>query len=278
MKDHASEDWMKYYPFSDLPYFSMNHFVAAGAFGFNAEINSCPPGGCGIDVTNVVNGWILHPELRYGFVMIGEDENFLAKLIPKGNDACETRYGDFRLTVTYKYEPLIIIPPPKPDTPVRKNVALASNGATASASSKSSDAFSPDKAIDGEHQGLNWLKGGGWQGAGPTNNDYLQVNFNGSKTIDQIDVFMIQDNYASPIEPGLDTPSNKFVLTDFRVQFLNQFGDWKDVITPGNPVTDNTYGLKRFTFPGLKTRSIRVQVSRTPDGYSRIAEVEAWGK
>ena len=104
MKDHASEDWMKYYPFSHLPYFSMNHFVAAGAFGFNAEINSCPPAGCSIDVTNVVNGWILHPELRYGFVMIGEDENFLAKLIPKTNDACETRYGDFRLTVNYTYD------------------------------------------------------------------------------------------------------------------------------------------------------------------------------
>ncbi len=100
----ASEDWMKDHPYSSLPYDMHEHFVAAGAFDFSAPIDSCPPAGCSIDVTDVVNGWILHPELRYGFVMIGEDEVFLAKLHPKTNDACETRYGDFRLTVNYTYD------------------------------------------------------------------------------------------------------------------------------------------------------------------------------
>jgi len=98
----ASGDWMKDHPYSSLPY-SSDHFIAAGAFGFSAPIDSCPPAGCSIDVTDVVNGWIMNPETRNGFVIVGEDENFLAKLIPKTNDACETRYGDFRVTVNYTY-------------------------------------------------------------------------------------------------------------------------------------------------------------------------------
>jgi hypothetical protein len=78
--------------------------VAGGEFDFLAKLGSCPPPGCSIDVTDVVNSWIMHPETRNGFVISGEDENFLAKLIPKSNDACETRYGDFSLTVNYKYD------------------------------------------------------------------------------------------------------------------------------------------------------------------------------
>lgn len=92
----ASEDWMK----ADFD----KSIVASGEFDFVANLSSCPPAGCSIDVTNVVNGWIVHPETRNGFVIVGEDENFLAKLIPKSNDACETRYGDFSLTVDYKYD------------------------------------------------------------------------------------------------------------------------------------------------------------------------------
>ncbi len=92
----ASENWMA----GDFD----KRSVAGGEFDFLAKLGSCPPAGCSIDVTDVVNGWIMHPETRNGFVISGENENFLAKLIPKTNDACETRYGDFSLTVNYKYD------------------------------------------------------------------------------------------------------------------------------------------------------------------------------
>ena len=92
----ASEDWMV----GDFD----KRTVAGGEFDFNQKLGSCPPEGCSIDVTDVVNSWIVHPETRNGFVISGEDENFLEKLIPKTNDACETRYGDFSLTVNYKYD------------------------------------------------------------------------------------------------------------------------------------------------------------------------------
>jgi hypothetical protein len=45
---------------------------------------------------------------------------------------------------------------------------------------------------------LTGLSGGGWQSGGPTNDDWLQVDFYGYRMIDEIDVFMIQDDYASP--------------------------------------------------------------------------------
>ena len=163
--------------------------------------------------------------------------------------------------------------------PLRTNYALASNGATASASTTYNASFAPSKAIDGEHRGLNWLSGGGWQGAGPTNNDYLQVDFNDSKTINEIDVFMLQDNYASPIEPTADTKfdlTKGYGLIDFVVQYRSRFGDWLDV--PGGKVTGNNKVWRQFTFPELRTKQIRVLVSRTPDGYSRLTELEAWGK
>jgi len=254
---------------------------------FIAAIDKCPAEGCSIDVTKVVNKWIAGEIERYGFVIVGEDENWLDKLIPHDSSVCETRYTDFSLTVTYQPLLLAIPPappkerPPRPGDPgpsldIRKNVALASNGGTAIASSTSSP-YSAAAAIDGEHRGLNWLSGGGWQGAGSTNNDSLQVDFGDFKMIDEIDVFMIQDDYASPIEPSLDTPSTSYGLTNFTVQYRNKFGVWTDVKVLGNPVIDNKKAWRQFKFTPVRTKQIRVLVTKTPDGWSRIAELEAWG-
>src|SRR5712692_4773385 len=201
----ASEDWMKDHPYSSLGYFSKDHFVAAGAFDFSAPIDSCPPAGCSIDVTDVVNGWILHPELRYGFVMIGEDEVFLAKLHPKTNDACETRYGDFRLTVTYKYDkPRILV------IPLRINYALASNGATASAQNFTADGaypglhFQPAYAIDGLRHTTS--DGGNYWRDEHGLPSWLEVDFSGAKTINEIDVITIQiPGYETGADPSPTT-------------------------------------------------------------------------
>jgi hypothetical protein len=143
--------------------------------------------------------------------------------------------------------------------------------------SSTSSPYSAAAAIDGEHRGLNWLSGGGWQGAGSTNNDSLQVDFGDFKMIDEIDVFMIQDDYASPIEPSLDTPSTSYGLTNFTVQYRNKFGVWTDVKVFGNPVIDNKKAWRQFKFTPVRTKQIRVLVTKTPDGWSRIAELEAWG-
>jgi hypothetical protein len=56
-------------------------------------------------------------------------------------------------------------------------------------------------AINGYRKGLNWGNGGGWIGASKNNQDWIDVDFSGSKTFDEIDVFTLQDNYANPSEP-----------------------------------------------------------------------------
>lgn len=275
----AQEDWLKGYPDNKLvpgDNFATIHSSCASE-GKSPSDAVCAPE----DVAKVLNNWLRGEGnggyANYGFVFAGTvEEDFLSEKLGHwlDNDACWTRFSDFSLTVTYKYdkkeEPTFLF------TGGRKNVALASNGATATASSTYKDpSFSPAKAIDGDHKGLNWLKGGGWVSADPTNNDWLEVVFSGSKTINEIDVFMVQDDPLSPIEPDLSTPSNKYGLTDFTVQYRNRFGVWVDVAAA---VTGNMKVLKKFTFPDLTTGRIRVLVSKTPDGYSRLVEVEAYAK
>ncbi len=275
----ASVDWKKGY--TGLP--PGGPFTSLSPGSGSTVI--CGLGGCSVEVGPVINNWVTGKEDDFGFLIKGEDETPTTE----DNAACWTRYDNFELTVNYKFDKPVILAVP-PDTPVsktppgpggsldiiRKNVALASNHAKASASSIYTDeSYSPDKAIDGDHRGLNWAKGGGWNGAGPTNNDWLRIDFDGSKTIDEIDVFMLQDNYASPIEPDLSTTFSKFGLRGFEVQYINAFGFWTDV--PDGEVSLNDKVWRQFKFPALKTKTIRVLVNNTPDGYSRIVEVEAWG-
>lgn len=77
------------------------------------------------------------------------------------------------------------------------NVALASNGGVASASSTYTGPgvnFAPAAANDGDAAGTGWGSGGGWNdNTGGTWPDWLQVTFNGQKTIDRVVVTTLQD-------------------------------------------------------------------------------------
>jgi RHS repeat-associated protein len=159
------------------------------------------------------------------------------------------------------------------------NVALTSQGATATASSTYSGggSYPATGAINGERAGRDWGTGAsGWNddgaGAGvfPA---WLQVNFAGSKTIDRIDVFTGQDAYASPIEPTATMSFTLYGLRDFDIQTWNGSA-W--VTVPGGSITNNTLVWRTVSFPALTTDRIRVSVNATPDGYSRITELEAW--
>ncbi len=46
--------------------------------------------------------------------------------------------------------------------------------------------------------GYTTASGGGWRDAEPGNTfpDWVEVDFNGSKTIDEVDVFSVQDSYG----------------------------------------------------------------------------------
>ena len=45
------------------------------------------------------------------------------------------------------------------------------------------------------------------------------MDFAGSKTIDEVDVFSVQDNYASPVEPTAGMTFTRYGLVDFTVQY-----------------------------------------------------------
>jgi len=58
---------------------------------------------------------------------------------------------------------------------------------------------------------LNAGTSGNWQDAPPANSfpHWLQLDFGSSKTINEVDVFSLQDNWTTPIEP---TESTTFTL------------------------------------------------------------------
>jgi hypothetical protein len=154
------------------------------------------------------------------------------------------------------------------------NAALSANGGTASASSSILPGFPVTSINDGDIRGENWGIGGGWNdsdnGVYP---DWVQIEFNGSQTIHEIDVFTIQDNYGSPIEPTSSMTFSSYGIVDFTVEYWN--GSSWVTVTNGD-VTVNNLVWRQFSFFPVTTEKIRVMVTKAVDGFSRIIEVEAW--
>jgi hypothetical protein len=154
------------------------------------------------------------------------------------------------------------------------NVALAANGGTAVASSTESTAFPTSGVINGDRKGLQWGNGGGWQdGTTAGWPDWLEVRFDAARTIEEIDVFTVQDNYAAPLEPTLSMTFTKYGLQDFAVEYWTGSA-WAPV--PGGTVTNNTRVWRQFNFTPLTTSKIRVSVTRALASRSRVVEIEAW--
>jgi RHS repeat-associated protein len=161
--------------------------------------------------------------------------------------------------------------------PAPVNVASSANGATASASSILSSSFPAGGVNNGDRKGTNWGSGGGWASATTANfpNDWVEIDFNGSKTISEIDVFTIQDSYISPAEPTQTMTFSTFGLNGYTVQYWNGSA-WQTVT--GGTITSNNKVWKKISFAALTTSKIKVVTNSAIDnGYSRMTEVEAWG-
>lgn len=157
--------------------------------------------------------------------------------------------------------------------PAPVNHALAANGGVATASSAYSG-FAPSGAINGDRKGLGAWQNGYWSAAGPGYPAWLQVDFSSSKTINEIDVFNIQDNYANPVEPTETMTFTGYGIVDFQVQYWDGAA-W--VTVPGGSVTGNNKVWRKFTFSPITTTKIRVYVTGAADSYGRATELEAWG-
>jgi hypothetical protein len=138
------------------------------------------------------------------------------------------------------------------------------------ASSTYSNAFATTNAIDGDRKGLVY-----WNDATPRSfPDWLEVDFNGMKTISEVDVFTVQDNFQSPIDPTLATTFSLYGLRNFEVQYWTGTA-WAAV--PGGTVTNNSFVWRQFVFAPVATTKVRVLVTAVADGvWSRITEVEAY--
>jgi hypothetical protein len=156
----------------------------------------------------------------------------------------------------------------------RVNVAQASNGGIAVASSIYSAAYPAAGAINGDRKGVNFGNGGGW--ADGTRNvwpDWLEVQFNGSQTIEEIDVFTVQDNVASPATPTPGMTFTQYGIEDFIVEYWTGSG-WQAV--PNGVVTNNNLVWRQIIFTPLTTSRIRVAVTKGKASYSRVVEIEAF--
>jgi hypothetical protein len=112
----------------------------------------------------------------------------------------------------------------------------------------------------------------------------LEVEFKGGeKVISEIDLFTFQDDVDAPksVYEGITTfGKDKFGLTQFEVQYWHYKFGWTDIpiatITAAKP---NSFVWNRFKLdPNIQTSKIRVLTHASGDGYSRIVELQAWGK
>jgi hypothetical protein len=164
----------------------------------------------------------------------------------------------------------VTVGPPAP----RVNVALAANGAVATASSAYNASYGASGTINGDRKGQGWGNNGGWNdGTGNAWPDWLEVQFNGAQTIDEIDVFTVQDNYQSPVEPTATMAFTLYGVRNFTVQYWTGSA-WQTV--PGGAVTANTLIWRQFTFAPVTTTKIRVHITNGLGSYSRLTEVEAY--
>jgi hypothetical protein len=152
------------------------------------------------------------------------------------------------------------------------NVASSANGGTVTASSTVNASYPAEAAINGLRAvGTEWGNiTGGWNDDG-TLPSWLEVEFNSTYKINQIDVITLQDAYNSPSTETLDMTFTAYGITDFVVEYWD--GDsWEQV---GSAVSNNKV-WRQFTFPTVTTNKIRLYITGASGGYSRVVELEAW--
>jgi RHS repeat-associated protein len=104
--------------------------------------------------------------------------------------------------------------------------------------------------------------------------DWIQVDFAGSKTIDEISVFSLHDNYTVENTPTETQTFTLYGLLNFNVEYWNG-SSW--VTVPGGSVTANNKVWRKFTFSPITTSKIRVYITAVPDAWSRVVEIQAFG-
>ncbi len=147
---------------------------------------------------------------------------------------------------------------PAPPAPSGVNVAAASQGATITASSSYASGYGPSALINGDRRGLGYGAGGVWQDAtGSAYPDWVQIAFAGTRTIDQVNVFTVQDAWSAPSEPTPGMTWSQWGVNKFTVFYYNG-STWLAV--PNGVVYGNSLVWKSITFPPVTTSHIIVWI------------------
>ena len=153
------------------------------------------------------------------------------------------------------------------------NVALASAGTIASASSTYNSRYPVSSLIDGDLSGALWGYSGGWNDATLLEfPDWVQLQFSGTKTIHRVVVVSLQDDYFLGSDPADDLTFDYYGAVAFQVQALVG-SSW---VTLAN-ITGNTLVKRAVTFTPVATNRLRVVVTSAKGAYTRLVEIEAWG-
>lgn len=148
------------------------------------------------------------------------------------------------------------------------NVALASAGATVTASSTYGPEYSADSVIDGNHSPLLWGQGGGWADGTPGEfPDFLEIDFGVERTIDRIGLYTLNSELY---------PAESYGVGDLEVEYWDSVGSaWVSLFT----IAGNTREYVSQAFDPVTTSKIRVNITGSNDGqHSRILEVQAFGQ
>lgn len=156
-----------------------------------------------------------------------------------------------------------------------KNWALASNQATANASSQTNDqngTWTADGVIDGRRDDAGWGKGHGWASQmGAPLPQWLEVDFPQERQIKRFVV--ITYHHSNSAETAA-----KWGVTNYLVQVWDAAAnDWKTVVREAASRTVKTR-VHQLAAP-VKTSKFRVYVTAVapPDKIARLLQVEAWG-
>ncbi|QTN28811.1 M6 family metalloprotease domain-containing protein [Rhodoferax sp. AJA081-3] len=150
------------------------------------------------------------------------------------------------------------------------NVALASQGGIASASSTFGTSVAAN-LNDNERTGGVALSKVWQDNTSYAFPDWVQITFNGTKTIDRVVVFSIQDDNSNPIDPSNSLKFLKYGITGFTVQIWNG-SSWVTQAT----VTENNLVKRTVLFPAVATDRIRVNLTGSKTYNSYLTEVQAW--
>jgi hypothetical protein len=150
-------------------------------------------------------------------------------------------------------------------------------GQASASSSYITGNFPASSMVNGDRKGLGWGMGtGGWNDNTPNAfPDTAEIQLNGEKFIEEVDVFTLQDNPQNPTEPDPAMTFSLYGIVDFDVNYWNSTTNQWVLISQ---VRGNNKVWRQLRFPPVTTSRIQIVVRGSLQSFSRITEIEAWGK